>query len=204
MGRHIEFLVEEPSAEAALKNLVPKFMGDEVSFNIHVYQGKQDLLLKLPDRLKGYRSWLPGDWYITVLIDKDQEECVTLKQKLEIIAKNEGFVTRSIAELQGKFQVINRIAIEELEAWFFGDVTALKTAYPRVPGFLDRRKGFRNPDVIHNTAEALERILKSAGYYRGGMPKIEVARKITEYMEPNRNTSKSFRVFRDALIDLIP
>src|SRR3990170_1837435 len=141
MGRHIEFLVEEPSAEAALKNLVPKFMGDEVSFNIHVYQGKQDLLLKLPDRLKGYRSWLPGDWYITVLIDKDQEECVTLKQKLEIIAKNEGFVTRSIAELQGKFQVINRIAIEELEAWFFGDVTALKTAYPRVPGFLDRRKG---------------------------------------------------------------
>ena len=33
---HIEFLVEEPSAEAALKNLVPKLMGEDISFNIHV------------------------------------------------------------------------------------------------------------------------------------------------------------------------
>jgi hypothetical protein len=201
---HIEFLVKEPSTEAALKNLVPNLMGDDISFNIHVYQGKQDLLLKLPDRLKGYRCWLPGGWYIIVLIDKDREECVTLKQKLEVIAKSEGFITRSKAEPNGNFQVINRIVIEELEAWFFGDVTALKTAYPKVPSSLDRRRGFRNPDAIHNTAEALERILKAAGYYRGGMPKIEVARKISFHMEPGRNISKSFQVFRDALQKLIP
>ena len=41
---HIEFLVEEPSAEAALKNLVPKISGQDVSFMIHPHQGKQDLL----------------------------------------------------------------------------------------------------------------------------------------------------------------
>lgn len=204
MGRHIEFLVEEPSAEAALKNLVPKLIGEDISFNIHVFQGKQDLLLKLAGRLKGYRSWLPGDWYIIVLIDQDREQCVTLKQRLEEIAHGEGLITRSNAGLNRKIQVINRLAIEELEAWFFGDVTAINMAYQRVPSSLDRRTKFRNPDAIRNTAEALERVLKAAGYYRGGMPKIEVARRITEYMEPNRNSSKSFRIFRDALIDLIP
>jgi hypothetical protein len=200
---HIEFLVEEPSSEAALKNLVPRFIGNDISFNIHVFQGKQDLLVKLPDRLKGYRSWLPGDWYIIVLIDQDGENCLTLKQKLEKIAHDQGLITRSNPKPNGKFQVINRLAIEELEAWFFGDVTALNMAYKRVSSSLDRRTRFRNPDAIHNTAEALERVLNASGYYRGGMPKIEVARRITEYMDPNRNTSKSFRVFRDALIDLI-
>jgi hypothetical protein len=153
--------------------------------------------------LKGYRSWLPGDWYIIVLIDQDGENCLTLKQKLEKIAHDQGLITRSNPKPNGKFQVINRLAIEELEAWFFGDVTALNMAYKRVSSSLDRRTRFRNPDAIHNTAEALERVLNASGYYRGGMPKIEVARRITEYMDPNRNTSKSFRVFRDALIDLI-
>ena len=92
---HIELLVEEPSAEAALKNLVPKLMGEDISFNIHVFQGKQDLLKNLPKRLRGYRHWLPNDWYIVVLIDRDYEDCAELKKKLEKIANNEGFITRS-------------------------------------------------------------------------------------------------------------
>jgi hypothetical protein len=201
---HIEFLVEEPSTEAALRNIMPKLISGNVSYNIHVFQGKQDLLKNLPKRLRGYRPWLPEDWYIIVLIDKDNEECVELKQKLEEIAKNEGFITRPNAGPNGKFNIINRIAIEELEAWFLGDVRALRIAYPKIPRFLDRRRNFRNPDAIHNTSETLERVLKRAGYYRGGMPKIEVARKISVNMEPNRNNSKSFQVFCDALINLIP
>lgn len=201
---HIELLVEEPSAEAALKNLVPKLMGEDISFNIHVFQGKQDLLKNLPKRLRGYRHWLPGDWYIVVLMDKDQEDCAKLKKKLEEIAHNEGFITRSNTGHDGKFQVINRIAIEELEAWFFGDVVALQRAYRRVPKFLDKSRKFRNPDTIINTWESLEGVLQKVGYYRGGLPKIEVARRISLHMEPSRNISKSFQVFWGALQNLIP
>ena len=200
---HIEFLVEEPSAEAALRNLVPKLAGENISYNIHVFQGKQDLLIKLPKRLRGYHPWLPENWNIIVLVDKDQDECVELKKRLEEIANREGFRTRSNTNSDGKYQVINRLAIEELEAWFFGDVNAIKLAYPKIPAFLDKNKNFRNPDGIHNTSEALGRILKRYGYYRGGLPKIEVAKRISINMDPDRNNSKSFQVFRNALIDLI-
>jgi hypothetical protein len=136
-------------------------------------------------------------------VDEDREGCLQLKERLEKIAKNEGLITRSVAGPGGSFQVINRLAIEELEAWFFGDVTALRIAYPKVPKGLDRRRPYRNPDAIQGgTWQALERVLKSAGYYRGGLPKKEAARRISEYMDPTRNTSKSFQVFRDAIQEL--
>ena len=53
---HIEFLVEEPSAEAALNNLAPLILGPEITFQVHPYNGKPDLLAKLPGRL----AWLPA------------------------------------------------------------------------------------------------------------------------------------------------
>jgi hypothetical protein len=68
---HVEFLVEEPSAEGALYNLVPKILGQDVSFTVYPHQGKPDLLKKLPSRLRGYRAWLPDNAGIVVLIDAD-------------------------------------------------------------------------------------------------------------------------------------
>ncbi len=55
---HLEFLVEEASAEAALNNIIPKILGEDISFLIHPYQGKDDLLDKLPKRLRGYKKWI--------------------------------------------------------------------------------------------------------------------------------------------------
>lgn len=80
---HLEILVEEPSAEAALVYLVPKILGSEVSFAIHAYQGKLDLLSKMPNRLRGYRRWLPDDGHIVVLIDSDGKDCRQEKLLLE-------------------------------------------------------------------------------------------------------------------------
>jgi hypothetical protein len=45
---HVEFLVEEPSAEAALQNLLPKIVGNVATFTIHPYQGKPDLFKNYP------------------------------------------------------------------------------------------------------------------------------------------------------------
>jgi hypothetical protein len=78
---HVEILVEERSAEEVLKSLMPGILGPDVTFAIHSYQGKQDLLGKLPGRLKAYRSWLPRDWRIAVLVDSDDEDCRSSKRR---------------------------------------------------------------------------------------------------------------------------
>jgi len=174
---HVEFLVEEPSAEATLLNIVPKMLQD-VTFRIHPFQGKQDLLNKLLPRLKGYRNWLPEDWKIVVLVDADDEDCKELKVKLEEKAETAGLMTKSRRTGESYFQVLNRLAIEELEAWFFGDVDALHAVYPRVS--LNLGKNFR-----------------------AGFSKISVARDVSVNMVPERNRSKSFQVFHEGLLSLL-
>lgn len=196
---HIEFLVEEPSAEAALTNLAPKILGPATTFKIHPHQGKSDLLVKLPGRLKGYRNWLPQDWLIAVLIDEDRADCRKLKARLEQAAQEAGLITRSTAR-HGRFQVLNRIAIEELEAWFLGDSDALRQTFPNIDLNLANKAGFRDPDAVAGgTWEALERVIRRAGAHRGGLAKISAAREISRHMDVDRNRSLSFRVFRDGL-----
>lgn len=200
---HIEFLVEELSAEAALLNIVPKILGYNASFAIHPHQGKPDLLKKLPGILTAYKAWLPEDWRICVLIDGDKEDCKKLKARLERIARNRGLLTKSAASGTSNFQVLNRLAIEELEAWFFGDIQALHTAYPRVSLSLGQKAKYRDPDAIKGgTWETLERVLKRVGYYPSGLAKITAAREISAYMQPSQNRSRSFQVFREGLLAL--
>ena len=43
-----------------------------------------------------------------------------------------------------------------------------------------------------------------AGYFSGGLRKIEAAEQIAPHMDPSRNTSHSFQVFRDALLEAAP
>lgn len=200
---HIEFLVEEPSAEVALQNIVPKILGQNVSFAIHPHQGKSDLLKKLPGLFRGYKAWLPENWRIVVLVDADAEDCRKLKAKLEEAAHNAGLITKSAAALGSMFQILNRLAIEELEAWFLGDVEALNATYPRVSLNLTQKAKYRDPDAIPGgTWEALERELQRVGYYPGGLAKVSAAREITAHMKPERNRSKSFQVFQQGLLEL--
>lgn len=200
----VEFLVEEPSIEAALENLLPKMLDPQIETAIHNFHDKLNLLAKLPTRLKGYSKWLPGDWRIVVLIDEDRQDCEKLKSQLEKAASDARLITKSAAPDDSRFQVLNRIVIEELEAWFFGDVEALVKAYPRVPATLAEKRGYGNPDAITGgTWEVLERVLQRVGYYPGGLPKIEVARNISQHMEPSRNRSKSFNHFMTGLQALV-
>jgi len=199
---HIEFLVEEPSAEAALRNLAPKIV-PAVDVQFRVFQGKQDLLSKLPGILRGYQRWIPADWRIVVLVDEDRQDCLELKAELEKAAEDAELSTRSVTRGGSAFQVLKRISIEELEAWFFGDVEALNLAYPRIPPSLATSSKYRDPDAIQGgTWEALEKELQRNGYFRGGLAKIEAAKAISAHMDPDQNRSKSFQVFRDGLRDM--
>jgi len=198
---HVEVLVEEPSMEAALRVLLPRLLGD-ISFEVYPYQCKDDLLRRLPERLQGYSSWLPDAWRVVVVMDRDDQDCQKLKGRLEQIATDAQLRTRTRAG-GGAYHVVNRLAIEELEAWYFGDWDAVRAAYPRVPDGTPRQGRYRDPDAVAGgTWEAFERVLQRAGYFRTGLRKIEAARAIAEHWNPDVNQSHSFRAFRDVLQEM--
>lgn len=198
---HIEFLVEELSAEVALRNLLPSLIGDKCSYQIHPFQGKTNLLDALEKRLRGYRTWIPSDWRIVILVDRDDDDCAGLKDRMEAYARKAGLPTKSSS---AEFVVVNRIAVEELEAWFFGDIQALTSAYPGVSPSLAYQARYRSPDDIRGgTWEALERVLQRAGYFKGGLPKTRVAGEVSRHMVPARNTSPSFLCFARAVEEIV-
>lgn len=196
---HLILLVEEPSMETFLRAFMPRLLPQDRTFDVHPFQGKSDLLGKLEARLHGYASWLPKDWRIVVVVDRDDDDCRQLKQWLEDIATRAGLRTRSRVSA-APWQLVNRIAIEELEAWYFGDWEAVRAAYPRVPASIPKRQGFRDPDAIAGgTWEAFERILRRYGYFKGGFTKLEAARTVGPHVDPSRSRSRSFQLFCRAL-----
>jgi hypothetical protein len=198
---HLEVLVEEPSMEAFLRALLPRLLPQDRTFEVRAFQGKTDLLAKLEGRLRGYAAWIPDDWRILVVVDRDDEDCHRLKRRLESAAHTAGLRSRSVAK-DGRWQLVNRIAVEELEAWYFGDWAAVTAAYSRVSSTVPRRAGFRDPDgIAGGTWEAFERVMQGHGYFGGGLPKIEAARTIGAHVDPERSTSRSFRAFRTALAE---
>ena len=195
--------VEEASMGAALEILLPKMLGN-VEFQVIQFQCKDDLLKQLPARLRGYSSWLPESWSIFILLDRDDDDCQALKQHLEQESEKAGLLTKTNAAPGQRFQVANRIVIEELEAWYFGNWDAVKRAYPKVPATIPKKAAFRNPDTIGGgTWEALEGILKKCGYHSTGLRKIQCAKDVAKYMNPEQNISQSFNTFHNAINDAL-
>lgn len=193
---HIVFLVEEPSSEVALQHLLPELLGGRATFQIRPFNGKADLLQSLERQLRGLSRGIPGARFV-VLVDRDDDDCHELKTRLETAAASVHLATPAAAT-GGLVHVINRIVIEELEAWFFGDPDAVRAAYPGISHTLERKAPYRDPDAIRGgTWEALHRVLQRAGYYKGirTFPKLETADRIAQHMDPTRNRSRSFQVF---------
>lgn len=167
---------------------------------MYPYNGKPDLLGKLGAHLRGYASWLPDDYRVIVVVDRDTDDCQELKRCMEDIASASGLLTKQAAPPTSHWQVATRIAIEELEAWYFGDWDAVVVAYPGVASSVRAKVAYRHSDAIKSgTAEALERILQKAGHHRGGLRKVEAARAIGGKFDAGRCDSPSFRSFADAL-----
>lgn len=202
-AEHLEILVEEPSMEAFLRALLPKLLGEGASFEIYPSQCKEDLLNKLPARLQGYAAWLPETWRIIVVVDRDSDDCGDLKRKMQQMAADAGLRTRTTGGRE-TWQIVNRIAIEELEAWYFGDWEAVQQVYPRVSKTIPKKDRFREPDAISGgTWEAFERVLKKAGYFKSGLRKVEVARALGKQIDPQCNRSHSFQIFRAAILEAV-
>lgn len=187
---HLEVLVEDESTAKAIEIIVPVLQSTaDDSFRVNHFQGKQDMLAKLPGRFRGYAKW-PFEHRVIVIIDQDRDDCVALKSRIEEMAHECGLATTARPERPWHLAV--RIAMTELESWFLGDSTAIRAAFPRVDQRKVRTRG--DVDALADAAERLARILRSGNYYSGGVPKVEVARLVSPHLDLDANRSTSFRV----------
>lgn len=193
-------MVEEQSAEETLKHLLPRLIGQRARWKLITLGSKSTLLKKLPRRLAAYRQRITQgeDLRVVVLVDRDDEDCVALKASLEAMAREASLTTKSAPDAEGRFLVLNRILIEELESWFIGDPAALRSAFTGLPNIDPSRGIFRNPDN-GGSWEALHRFLKKHGIYKSSYPKIDAARRIAPRLDVQANRSRSFQVFAQGL-----
>ncbi|WP_210518377.1 DUF4276 family protein [Hymenobacter terricola] len=200
---HVEFLLEEPSAEAALTQLLPRLLPDD-TWHCVPHQGKAALFLRLPALLKTYARRMAHEpnLRVVVLMDADAD-CRKAKQQLETLVAAAQLLTKAMAPAGQPFRVLTRLAVSELEAWFLGDRAAIQAAYPRVRAH--HFKGLpRDPDAVPDTWETLHRVLRKGGYYPASKAKVEWSENIAQHLNlrPDGNESASFRYFCQGLVAL--
>jgi hypothetical protein len=178
MGR-IEIMVEEPSMEECLKELLPKIVPEawknEENYFIRKHQGKADLQKSIRSKVRVFNSW-HEPVAIIVLHDQDSADCKILKNDL---LEKCGDHT---------IPILIRIVCRELESWYLGDLSAVEQAYP----YFKRNKymgkaPFRNPDLL-NAKDKLKKILPE---YK----EIASSREISKFMNVQQNRSISFNHF---------
>ncbi len=97
-----------------------------------------------------------------------EQDCRRLKDRVVDQVRQAGL--RPWDAAGGRGEVLFRIAVEELEAWSFGDPEAVLAAYPKVPKNFVNRAAYRDPDGVRGgTWEAMERLLRRAGYFPNGL-----------------------------------
>ena len=189
---------------AFLDEFLPRHLAAAMGWRAIDYGSKQQLLARLPQRLAGYARCPTGHRPLSlVLVDRDDEDCLALKRRLESACAAAGLLTRATLAA-GSFDVLNRIVVEELEAWFFGDAVALEQGWHGL-GRVARQAAYRDPDAVRGgTHEALLREFQRAGHLRGltRLPKIDTARTMGGLIDPARNTSRSFHHFWTGLTSL--
>ena len=200
----LEVLVEEQSCERALQVLLPKIVPG-TPFNIRTFEGKQDLLRRLPNRLRGYVAWNRDgvDRKIVVVVDRDDDDCQELKTRIEQLFASAGFATLTAGRSGVPAHACTRVVVQHLEAWLVGDLPALRTVYPKIPETLDRQSRYRDPDAVPGGAwRALERLLADKGYATR-LEKVKTAGAIAPHMDVENNRSASFCTFRDGVRRLV-
>ena len=95
-----------------------------------------------------------------------------------------------------RFQVLNRIAVEELEAWFFGDVQAIHQAYERVSSSLIVKSAYRDPDAIKGgTWRPWNASYKGLAISRAAWPKLRPQGQYPQIWYPLAIVPGAFRHF---------
>lgn len=212
---HIEVLVEDSSGERLLAQLLPQILGEQGAphtWRLKAYKGigripkglsakadpaKRILLDQLPRLLQGYGK-TPGIDAVVVVLDTDRRDCKSFLQELKSVAD----------QCKPAPNTLFRLAIEEMEAWYFGDRAALLKAFPRAKrDVLDRYVQDSACGTWELLADAVHAggvaAIKKAGWPLPGQLKHEWAEKIGPFMTLHQNSSPSFCKFRDGLTRLV-
>ncbi|EAW46425.1 hypothetical protein N9414_06869 [Nodularia spumigena CCY9414] len=208
---HFEILIEDKSGKTALEILVPKIINtEEHTFKIHFYKGighipknltstsdpkKRILLDQLPRLIQGYGNTLSHFPAVLIIVCDLDDRCLSA-------FRNELLELVNSCHPQPKTQFC--IAIEEGEAWYLGDLAAVKAAYPSAKQAV--LNSYTN-DEICGTWEKLADAVYSGGsqklsklaYEVIGKEKATWAAKISPLMDIDNNQSPSFCYFRDQL-----
>lgn len=190
-------LVEDPSMGVLMSGLLPRWL-PQVPVEVIEFQGVHDFMRNVPRRLAGLRYEVDSGTRIALIRDRDDEDCHALIESMRTMALAAGLTVDRAGEDRG--HVLCRLACEELEAWFFGDVNALTACFPRVPSTLAERAAFRDPDDVRGgTWEQLHHVLQQAGHSKGRFSKREVALQMAQRMSVEHNRSRSFQVTMQGL-----
>lgn len=169
------FLLEEESMKAMLDVLLPQIIPQGINFLCIPHEGKQDLEKSIPRKLRAWKT--PGTAFIIVR-DKDGADCIEIKKRLVSLCAN-----------AGRSDSLVRIACQELESWFLGDLAAVEKAFSiKKLAMQQQNKKYKYPDKLGNASEELEKLVR-------GYRKVSGAKKIATYMSVDQNYSHSFNCF---------
>jgi len=214
---HFEILVEDQSGKKMLDILVPKIIGDNHTFRVLPYKGigripknltasgdanKRILLDQLPRLLRGYGNTFvnyPANYLAAVILVCDLDNKCLKAFRRELFNILNGCTPKP----ETRFC----IAIEEGEAWFLGDIPAIKDAYPRAKDVV--LNAYVNDSICgtwEHLADAVYKggatALSAKGWQAVGAEKSQWAEKITPNMHVADNKSPSFVYFREKLLEL--
>ncbi len=183
MGGRLVFLLEEPSMKLLLEGLLPRLMPGWVAgehFLCVPHEGKSDLDKSIPRKLSAWQY--PGDRFV-ILRDNDGADCESVLTKLQ-----------GMCRAAGRPDTLVRLACQELEAWYLGDLEAMAAAFaqPKAnnPAY---RKRFADPDAWRKPSVELERLVPS--FQKGAG-----ARAMAQHLrEPKNNRSYSYGKFVDGV-----
>lgn len=127
-----------------------------------------------------------------IVLDNDKRNCQEFEQELKEKANS----------LNLTIDYVFCIAVEEIEAWLLGDLSAIQKAYPQAK--LSASKNYIQ-DSICGTWEILANVVypggvlqlikNSSGYAEIGKMKCEWAKKIGKHLDLDNNASPSFQKF---------
>ncbi len=179
MSGRLVFLLEEPSMKLLLDGLLPRLIPGWIAgqhFLCIPHEGKSDLDRSIPRKLSAWQ--FPGDRFVIVR-DNDGANCSEVLQKI-----------KHLCATAGRTDTLVRLACQELETWYLGDLEAVATAFaqPKTSSPALRKK-FAAPDAWLKPSRELERLVpqfqKGAG-----------ARLMGQYLrKPEHNRSHSYGKF---------
>lgn len=161
----IHVLVEGPSERVFFEHWLRRLLRAE-EVKIHPHQGKgslprdlesrpdhrrRGLLDQLPAKLRGFANAMDLNTdQVLILVDADGDDPATLLQA----------ITDAVGKVAPDVSVMLRLAVEETEAFYLGDLRALRRAFPRAD--MAKARSYE-PDSICGTWELFAEIVDDMG-----------------------------------------